>query len=145
MSDGLDNESGYGENSPFALTHNLNGKIASLDLEDQNSMTFYHYVEEYLRVDYRYFKTFNGEYIDQTENSNNREFKLYARDMERNILIHVNSAGELMWEHGLYSGDRPKEKYGLRAVEATRMYNFVANLINSGTSEKNLFIFRGNK
>ena len=108
-------------------------------------MTFYHYVEEYLRVDYRYFKTFNGEYIDQTENSNNREFKLYARDMERNILIHVNSAGELMWEHGLYSGDRPKEKYGLRAVEATRMYNFVANLINSGTSEKNLFIFGGNK
>ena len=108
-------------------------------------MTFYHYVEEYLRVDYRYFKTFNGEYIDQTGNSNNRKFKLYARDMERNILIHINPAGELMWEHGLYSVDRPKEKYGLRTVEATRMYDFVANLINSRTSEENLFIFGGNK
>ena len=145
MSDGLDNESGYGENSPFALTHNLNGKIASLDLEDQNSMTFYHYVEEYLRVDYRYFKTFNGEYTDQTGNSNNREFNLYARDMERNVLIHVNPSGKLIWEHAVYSGNRPKEKYGLRTVEATRMYDFVANLIKGEIFEENFFIFGGNK
>ena len=96
MSDGLNNESGYDENSPFALIHNLYVKIVSLDLKDQNSMTFYHYVEEYLRVDYRYFKTFNGEYVDQTGNLNNRKFKLYARDMQRNILIHVNPVGELM-------------------------------------------------
>ena len=40
--DRLINDSGYGDNSPFALIHNLNGKIASLDLDDQNSMTFYH-------------------------------------------------------------------------------------------------------
>ena len=56
--------------------------------------------------------------------------------MERNILIHINPAGELMWEHGLYSVDRPKEKYGLRTVEATRMYDFVANLINRFKNEK---------
>ena len=41
---GLVNESGYGENSPFGLLHKLDGKLASLDLEDQNSITFYHYV-----------------------------------------------------------------------------------------------------
>ena len=50
-----------------------------------------------------------------------------------------------MWGHGLYSGDRPKQQSGLRVVEATRMYDFVANLINSGTSEGNLFIFGDNK
>ena len=50
-----------------------------------------------------------------------------------------------MWEHGLYSGDRPKEKYGLRTVEATRMYDFVANLINCGNSKENLFVFGDKK
>ena len=51
MFDGLVNESSYGEDSPFGRLHKLDGKIASLDLEDQNSMTFYHYVEETLMVD----------------------------------------------------------------------------------------------
>lgn len=139
--DGLVNESGYGEDSPFGLIHNLNGKIASLDLDDQNSMTFYHYVEESLRVDYRYFKKFKGEYIDQSGNSSNCEFKLFVRDVSRGVVTHVNPAGDKMWELGLYSGNRPKEKSGLRVVEARQMYNFVANLIESGSAEGNLFIF----
>lgn len=61
---GIDNVSGYAEDSPFGLLKRLNGKIASLDLEDQNSMTFYHHVEEVKRVDYRYFKSFYGDYTD---------------------------------------------------------------------------------
>ena len=61
---GLVNESGYGENSPFGILHKIDGKIASLDLEDQNSMTFYHYIEESMNVSYRYFKNFSGTYID---------------------------------------------------------------------------------
>ena len=142
---GLVNESGYGEDSPFGLIHDLNGKIASLDLDDQNSMTFYHYVEESLRVDHRSFKTFKGECIDQSGNSKNCAFKLYVRDIERNVMTHVNPAGELMWECGLYYGDRPQEKSGLRTVEARRMYEFVANLIKSGAAEGNLFMFGDNK
>ena len=65
--------------------------------------------------------------------------------MERNVLIHVNSSGKLIWEHPLYSGNRLKEKYGLRTVEATRMYDFVANLIKGEIFEENFFIFGGNK
>ena len=38
---GVNNRSGYGEDSPFAILRQMNGKIASLDLDDQNSMTFY--------------------------------------------------------------------------------------------------------
>ncbi len=56
----LDNESGYAEDSPFGVLRTLNGKIGVLDLEDQNSMTFYHHVEEVMQVDYRYYKTFTA-------------------------------------------------------------------------------------
>lgn len=142
---GLVNESGYGENSPFGLLHKLNGKIASLDLEDQHSMTFYHYVEESLMVNYRYFKTFSGTYFDSNGNESKRDFKLFVRDIERKVLTHVNPASELLWENGLYHGDRPKENTGLRTIEATRMFSFVSDLIKNGSAEGNLFIYGENK
>ena len=145
MFDGVVNESGYGEDSPFGLIHKLNGKISSLDLDDQNSMTFYHYVEESLRVDYRYFKKFEGTYTDKFGNEDMRKFKLYVRDTERNVLTHVNPAGELMWKNGMYCGNRPKEKSGLRTVEAKIMYDFVADLIKNGSAEGNLFIYGDSK
>ena len=139
--DGLVNESGYGENSPFGLLHKLDGKIASLDLEDQNSMTFYHYVEETMLVDYRYFKTFSGTYVDSHGYETEREFKLFVRDIERNVRTHVNPAGEMLWRAGMYCGDRPKESSGLRTIEASSMFGFVANLIKEGRAEGNLFIY----
>ena len=138
---GVDNKSGYGKDSPFGLLHSLKGKIASLDLEDQNSMTFYHYIEECLGVDYRYFKTFTGEYIDESGISSVRKYKLYVRDTKKNVLTHVNPAGDLMWRQGLYVGDRPKLQSGLRTIEAVKMFNFISNLINSGDAEGNLFVY----
>ena len=138
---GVDNESGYGDDSPFALLHKLGGKIASLDLEDQDSMTFYHYVEECLGVDYRYFKTFSGEYIDEQGNAGTRSYKLFVRDLERHVTTHLNPAGELMWSQGLYSGDRPLVRSGLRTIEADDMFAFVSGLIESGKAEGNLFVY----
>ncbi|TDA70079.1 MAG: hypothetical protein D9V47_03140 [Clostridia bacterium] len=43
---GVDNFSGNGAGSPFGILCELDGKIAVLDLDDQNSMTFYHHIEQ---------------------------------------------------------------------------------------------------
>jgi len=48
---GIDNVSGYAEDSLFGLPKKLDGKIRPLDLEDHESITFYHHVEEVKRVD----------------------------------------------------------------------------------------------
>ena len=53
----IDNISAYSRSSPFGLIHKLNGKIGILDLEEQTSMTFYHYIEEQEQVSYRYFNS----------------------------------------------------------------------------------------
>ena len=143
--DGLVNESGYGENSPFGLLRALDGKIASLDLEDQDSMTFYHYVEESMAVDYRYFKTFSGTYIAADGYKSERGFKLFVRDIDRKVFTNVNPAGELLWKAGLYRGDRPKENFGLRTIEAASMFRFVTNLIKEGRAEGNLFFYGQHK
>ncbi|MFM4671270.1 MULTISPECIES: AAC(3) family N-acetyltransferase [Aeromonas] len=137
--EGIDNVSGYAEDSPFGVLKKLNGKIGSLDLEDQNSMTFYHHVEEVKRVDYRYFKSFTGEYTNSLGDTKNKTYELYVRDVERGVLTDVNPAGELMWSAGLYKGFRPKEGAGLRLINSRDMFKFVESLIEGGKALGTLY------
>jgi len=136
---GVDNESGYGDDSPFAILHKLNGKIAILDLEDSQSMTFYHYVEEMNNVRYRYFKNFSGTYINEDGSEQIKNYKLFVRDIEKNVVTHVNPAGVLMWKNGLYQGFREKTMIGLRTISSSKIFDFVTELIKSDKAEGNLF------
>ena len=136
---GIDNESGYAEDSPFGILKRLNGKIASLDLDDQNSMTFYHHIEEIKRVDYRYFKTFTGKYIDWHGHVSDKSYKLFVRDLARGVLTDVNPAGELLWKANLYKGYRPKIDTGLRVIKALEMFDFVQEIIDNGNALGTLY------
>ena len=135
----LDNYSGHSEESPFGILKKLNGKIAILDLDDQHSMTFYHHVEEINRVSYRYFKKFSGNYIDRKQVQKNKTYALYVRKLEMGVKTHVNPAGELLWKEGLYKGDRPLNKSGLRTIESRKLFNFVSKIIKSGKAKNILY------
>lgn len=136
---GVDNNSAYSEDSPFGLLKRLKGKIGVLDLEEQNSMTFYHHVEEIKQVDYRYFKTFSGDYTDISGNTTIKKYDVYVRDIERGVVTDVNRAGELMWDAGLYRGFRPNVGPGLRLVDARAMFDFVEDLIDSNNAIETLY------
>jgi len=137
--EGLVNFSGYGSDSPFGILHREKGKIGILDLPDQNSMTFYHYVEEAAEVDYRYHKTFKAPYIDATGKQEEREFGLFVRDIEKGVLTDVDPMGERLWEQGLYQGQRPGESEGLRVIEAKALYDFVIDVIGSENAKGMLY------
>jgi aminoglycoside 3-N-acetyltransferase len=129
---GVDNFSAFGEDSPFAILRELDGKIAALDLDEQNSMTFYHHVEELKRVPYRYFKDFTGTYIGWDGVATTRTYRLYVRDLERGVVGEGNPAAEMMWERGLYRGDQPGVGSGLRTIKASDMFEFLSSLIDTG-------------
>lgn len=135
----VDNFSGYGSDSPFAILKELDGKIAVLDLSDLNSMTFYHHIEEMHQVSFRYHKEFTADYTDANGVTSNRTYGLFVRDLERGVLTDVNDMGELLWEQGLYSGSRPNEGAGLRTISARAMYAAVAEVIESGRAEGLLY------
>lgn len=135
----VNNESAFGAGSPFGILRELNGKIASLDLDDQNSMTFYHHVEEMNSVPYRYMKSFVGPYTDWNGLTETRQYSIYVRDKARGVITHVNPAGELLWENGFYTGCRPKVESGLRVINANRMFDFVSDVIKSGRAEGTLY------
>lgn len=140
---GINNFSGYGSNSPFAVLRELNGKIAVLDLPDQNSMTFYHYVEEMHNVDYRYHKKFTCDYTDASGNTESKTYGLFVRNIEKGVLTYVNPAGELMWQKGIYYGCRPNEGCGLRIVSAKQMYEFVSEIIECDEAKNTLYRIEG--
>jgi aminoglycoside 3-N-acetyltransferase len=135
----IDNESAYSEDSPFGILRRLNGKIASLDLEDQNSMTFYHHVEEVQKVNYRYFKDFTGLYKNLSGVETQKTYKIFVRDIDKGVVTNVNPAGELMWGKGLYKGFKPNYKSGLRTINACDMFEFVSDLISRELALNNLY------
>lgn len=136
---GVDNYSGYGANSPFAMLRELNGKIGVLDLPDQNSMTFYHHVEEMEQVSYRFHKNFKGLYKGHDKKVCYKEYSIFVRNLDKGVTTFVNPAGELMWREGLYVGSKPGYKGGMRVINSISMFDFVASLIKSNQAEGNLF------
>lgn len=135
----VDNLSAYGDDSPFAILRELDGKVAALDLEDFDSMTMYHHVEELKRVPYRYFKDFSGEYTDADGRTGTRTYRIFVRDVEHGVVTNVNPAGELLWAEGLYRGVRPGVDTGLRTINATGMFDFIAGIIDEGRALDTLY------
>ncbi|MBC3410857.1 AAC(3) family N-acetyltransferase [Pseudomonas sp. SWRI107] len=136
---GIDNFSGYGADSPFAVLHQLDGKIGVIDLPEQHSMTFYHYVEESLSAPYRYHKTFSGPYTDAEGLTSERRYGLFVRDIEQGVLTHVNPMGELLWENGFYSGTRPGIGSGMRVVKAATVFNEASRILKEGKAKGILY------
>jgi aminoglycoside 3-N-acetyltransferase len=138
----LDNVSAYGDESPFAMLRDLDGKVGVLDLPDQHSMTFYHHVEEIKQVGYRYDKTFSGEYTGWDGSTTRKSYTLYVRDLAQGVLTDVDAAGELLWQTGIYQGDRPGNGSGLRTARAGELFGFVARLIDTEQALGTLYSIR---
>lgn len=140
--EGINNKSGYGSDSPFAKLLELNGKIASIDLDDQNSMTMYHFVEESLNVDYRYFKNFQGSYENSEGKVTSEEYSLFVRDLERGVLTDVNRMGEILWAEGRYKGNRPGVGNGMRTIQAESLVDRTTKEIVEGRALQTLYSIR---
>lgn len=139
---GLENFSGYGRDSPFGRLLDLDGKIAALDLADEQCMTFYHFVEEDENVPYRYHKTFRGRYIDENGKVSMRDFGLFVRDIDAGVETDVSAMGERLWNLGVCVGSRPGEGTGLRTLRATEVAHHTRAVIRSGQALGTLYTTR---
>ncbi|HTW57518.1 MAG TPA: AAC(3) family N-acetyltransferase [Terriglobales bacterium] len=139
---GVDNFSGYGPDSPFGILHREGGKIAVLDLPDQESMTFYHYIEESFSVDYRFHKQFAAPYTDSDGIISQRTYNLFVRKTDEGVITHVEGMEEVLWNKGLYSGDRPRTESGLRVIDAQTLYDETAKVIAEGKARGMLYEIR---
>ncbi|MEX0692943.1 MAG: AAC(3) family N-acetyltransferase [Rhodospirillales bacterium] len=135
----LSDYTGIGPNSPFALVHELNGRIGALDLYDNECMSFYHHVEQAFGVPYRFIKDVAVDYTHADGTTSPRTFGYYARYWDNNIVTDVTRAGEELWNLRLYQGEKPGQGYGFRTIAACDIYDYTADVIVSGEAEGTLY------
>jgi len=87
----------FGSNSIFDFLYRNNGKIFCIGCSF-NRVTFTHYVEEKLKVDYRYDKIFKGKIIDK-DNISNVSTNYYVRDLKFDTVCNLSKLKKLMIEN----------------------------------------------
>ena len=110
------NYSAYGKDSIFHWLLVNDGKIAIIDLPDQKSMTFYHYVEEMMNVDWRFFKNFHGIYEDLNRNKIFITTVICVRKIDDGIITDVNNMDKLLLSNNFYNGHKFNSSKGLRTI-----------------------------
>ena len=80
----LQNTNCFGEDSPFHYFYINNVKFLSIGIDyKETGFAPVHYVEQKMKVNYRYFKKFSGKYIDEKLKIKNVNCELYVRDRSK--------------------------------------------------------------
>ena len=80
----------FGLNSPFGFLIKNGGKNLFIDLDYKAALTYAHVAEETVGVNYRYLKTFNGDYYDIKNKKRKVSYKMYVRKLKlvKSTLVH---------------------------------------------------------
>lgn len=94
-------KSSFGRDSIFGKLRDLDGKIMIIGLSYNNSMTFFHHVEEMEGCDYRYFKEFTGLVTDERGQTYEDTFVMLVRDIDKGVVTAVDPMGEVLEREGV--------------------------------------------
>ena len=118
-------KSAYAKNSAFGKLRELDGKIMVVGLSYNDSMTFFHHVEEMEGVDYRYLKDFTGNITDWDGNTTVDTYQMLVRNLDMGVHTMVDPMGALMEEAGVIQSRQIGEA-DVRLMKANEVYEFTA-------------------
>lgn len=118
-------KSSYGANSLFAKLRELDGKIMVIGLIYNDSMTFFHHIEEMEGVDYRYMKSFTGMVTDEDGTTYEDTFTMLVRDIDQGVHTRVDPMGNLMEKAGIIQVRQIGEAK-VCLMRANEVYEFTA-------------------
>ena len=118
-------KSSYERNSVFGKLRDLDGKIMVVGLSYNDSMTFFHHIEQMEGVDYRFLKQFTGEVTDENGHTYTDTFEMLVRDVDRGVMTMVDPMGKLMEGAGVIKSARIGEA-DVRLMKANEVYEFTA-------------------
>lgn len=102
----MDNQDAWGICSPFQYLHENHAKQVLFDIEAYQGLTFGHYVEQAVKVPYRYSKYFSGRYVDEKGRAEVRVYSMYVRKagvdvscgVRNEFLIRYGAAVQKEWQ-----------------------------------------------
>jgi len=125
MLGGLRYKSAYERNSVFGKLRDLDGKIMVIGLSYNNSMTFFHHIEQMEGVDYRLLKQFTGEVTDENGNTYTDTFEMLVRDIDKGVMTMVDPMGALREEAGVIKSRKIGDA-DVKLMKANEIYEFTA-------------------
>jgi len=84
----LDNGSSFGDDSPFALLHQLDAKMLLIGTSVGAAFTFTHYVEQSEKVGYRRNIDLKINYADKTGQSAIKTYSIFRKKAGWNMVLH---------------------------------------------------------
>ena len=117
--------SSYERISVFGRLRDLDGKIMVIGLTYNNSMTFFHHIEQMEGVDYRYIKYFTGEVTDENGKTWVDTFDMLVRDIEKGVHTMVDPMGSLLEQRGVIQSLKIGEA-DVKLMRATQVYAVTA-------------------
>ena len=118
-------KSSYGATSAFAKLCRLDGKIMVIGLSYNDSMTFFHHIEELQGVDYRYLKDFTGKITDWDGNTTENTYQMLVRDLDMGVRTMVDPMGALL-EKVEISKVRKIGEADVKLMKANEVFEFTA-------------------
>ena len=118
-------KSAYAKDSAFGKLRELDGKIMVVGLSYNDSMTFFHHIEEMEGVDYRYLKDFTGQVTDAEGNTTEDTYQMLVRDIDKGVHTMVDPMGKLMEEAGVIQS-RTIGEADVKLMKANEVYEFTA-------------------
>ena len=123
------NQEAWGSSSIFAYLHENKAKELDLGVSAKRSMTFKHYVEQSVKVPYRYPKFFMGTYVNEEGISEYRCYSMYVRDLsvelepaQDNAFFNDGGAGKSVFFRG----------WGIHLICLEKAYELLKNdLLNN--------------
>ena len=118
-------KSAYERNSVFGKLRELDGKIMVIGLSYNNSMTFFHHIEQMEGMEYRFLKQFTGEVTDENGNTYIDTFEMLVRDIDKGVMTMVDPMGALMEQAGIVRICKIGEA-DVKLMKANEVYEFTA-------------------
>jgi len=118
-------KSSYERNSIFGKLRDLDGKIMVIGLSYNNSMTFFHHIEQMEGVDYRFLKQFTGEVTDENGKTYTDTFEMLVRNIDKGVMTMVDPMGALMEQAGIVKLRKIGEAE-VKLMKANEVYKFTA-------------------
>ncbi|MCR5276680.1 MAG: AAC(3) family N-acetyltransferase [Bacteroidales bacterium] len=99
---GLDNQSSFGQDSPFAFMELVKAKNVGIGVDLTHFFTFVHYVEQQCGVsNYRYPKQFTAGYIDADGTESTRTYSMLVRDLDGYLGTDFSGMEEAFLQSGV--------------------------------------------
>ncbi|HVN15093.1 MAG TPA: AAC(3) family N-acetyltransferase [Anaerolineales bacterium] len=118
-------KSAYERDSVFGKLRDLDGKIMVIGLSYNDSMTFFHHIEQMEGVDYRFLKQFTGQVTDENGKTYTDTFEMLVRDIDKGVKTMVDPMGALMEKAGVIKARKIGEA-SVKLMKANEVYAFTA-------------------